>query len=235
MVHSSSGQLERATHHVAYLSLARSLLISMVAPSLIYRFTESHFPAASLWPLALSGLPPALALMYSVFKLRAVDFLGLIAAENVVVDMMALVLSHSEKGALLGRAFENPILAVFFFGSLAIGKPLALSMSRQLSTGNSLAKRTEFDAVASQPNAMSVYRFMTWVWGFSMLGKAVGNVVIAELFVTKQYLVFNPIWSLVTDIALVTWTMLYGRAKLVAPKGPNAQLVAPGSFEHPAR
>lgn len=174
-----------------------------------------HFPHDSLIPLALSGLPPAFALFYSIFKQRAVDFLGLIGAENVVVDLLAIVLSHGEHAALLGRALQNPILALFFLGSLVTGKPLVLAMSRQLSTGNDPAKRVQFDAVASQPHALRTYRFMTWVWVAAMLIKGAGSVVLADLFNTKDYLVFNPMWSLSSDILLFVWSMLYGRAKLV--------------------
>jgi hypothetical protein len=214
-IKSSPNTLERVTHNVAFLALLRSILISMVAPSLVYRFASPHWAPDSLIPLALSGVPPALSLAYSVFKQRAIDFLGLFAAEAVIVDMMALIASHSEKGALLGRALENPILAVFFFGSLVFGKPLVLYMSRQLSTGNDPKKRESFDAVATQEHAIRVYRIMTWFWIGALLVKAAGNVILAEAFSTKQYLIFNPIWSLATDGILVTWTMLYGRAKLV--------------------
>ncbi|QBR03419.1 VC0807 family protein [Paraburkholderia pallida] len=230
MGQASSDQLETATHRVAHMALFRSALISMVAPSIIYRLAEPHFPAGSLWALGLSGLPPAIALAYSVFKLKAIDFLGLFAAENVVVDMMALVLAHSEKGALIGRAFENPILALFFLGSLMLGQPLVLSMSRQLSTGNDPRKRASFDAVASQPHAMRVYRFMTWVWVFALFIKAGGSLLIAEFAVTKSYLFLNPIWSIVSDAILVTWTMLYGRAKLVSPEGPASGGIAGGQL-----
>jgi hypothetical protein len=219
MVNPSLGKLEQATRHVAVFALIRSVCISMVAPSLIYQFAAPHFADGSLWPLGLSGLPPAIALAYSVWGQKAIDFLGLIAAENVVVDMLALVLTHSEKSALVGRALENPILALFFIISLMIGKPLVLAMSRQLSTGNDPAKRAQFDAIAMQPEAMRVYEVMTWVWVFAFLVKAAGNYVIAESFMTKEFLVFNPIWSLATDGVLVTWTMLYGRARLVSRDG----------------
>ncbi|ALP68541.1 VC0807 family protein [Paraburkholderia caribensis] len=217
MGQSSSGSLERATRHVAVFSLVRSMFISMVAPSIIYHYAAPHFASSSLCPLGLSGLPPILALAHSVFRQKAVDFLGLIAAENVIVDMLALVLSHTEKGALAGRALENPILALIFALSILMGKPLVLSMSRQLSTGNDPHKRAAFDAVAMQPYAMRVYRFMTWVWIIAFLIKSIGNYTISQYFSTREFLIFNPIWSLATDVVLLTWTMLYGRAKLVSP------------------
>ena len=234
MAQTSSETLERATRHVAFLSLVRSMFISMVAPSIIYHYVAPYFAAGSMWPLGLSGLPPILALAYSVFRLKAVDFLGLIAAENVVVDMLALLFAHTEKGALAGRALENPILALIFVISIFLGKPLMLSMSRQLSTGNDPQKRIAFDAIATQPYAMRVYRFMTWAWVVAFLIKAVGNYVISQSFSTKEFLLFNPIWSLGTDIVLITWTTLYGHAKLVSPKKPDPVSAVAGQLNRSA-
>lgn len=227
MAQTSSGTLERATRHVAFLSLVRSMFISMVAPSILYHYAAPHFAHGSMWPLALSGLPPVLALAYSVFHLKAVEFLGLIAAENVVVDMLALLFAHTEQGALAGRAFENPILAVIFVISIVAGKPLMLSMSRQLSTGNDPEKRIAFDAVATQPHAMRVYRFMTWAWVFAFMVKALGNYLLSQSVSTKDFLLFNPIWSLGTDIVLITWTTLYGHARLVSPETTESGSTTP--------
>jgi len=211
----ADGPVARATHHVAIRALVQSVLINMVAPTVVYRLMAPLFPAGSLLPLALSGLPPALMLAYTVIRLRAIDILGLIAAENVVVELLAAALAHGEQQALLGRALENPILAVVFMGSLFIGEPLALSMSRQFSTGNDPAKRAAFDAVARQDNTLKVYKVITAAWVAALLLKALGGMAWADLFTTKDYLIVNGLWSLATDGILVTWSLLYGRAKLI--------------------
>ena len=77
--------------HVAVRALFKSVLINMAAPALLYHLATPHFPANSLLPLAISGVPPIAWMSYSVIKLRAIDFLGLFAAENVIVSMAALV------------------------------------------------------------------------------------------------------------------------------------------------
>jgi hypothetical protein len=200
--------------HVAVRALLKSILINMVAPAVLYRLSSPDFASSSLLPLAISGIPPVLWLIYSVIKLRAIDFLGLFAAENVVVNIAALVLAHTEREALIGRSLQNVVLAGIFLVSLAFAKPLMFHMSRQLSTGNDPAKRASFDRAASQPNAMNVYRVLTWGWIATLLIKAVGSYFLAAYLPTTNFLLASPLWDLVSDSVLVTWTIFYGRAKL---------------------
>jgi hypothetical protein len=199
---------------VAVRALLKSVLINMLAPALLYHLAAPHFAADSLLPLAISGIPPVLWLGYSVIKLRAIDFLGLFAAENVVVSMAALVLAHTEREALIWRSLQNVVLAGVFLASLALTKPLMFHMSRQLSTGNDPAKRESFDLAASPPNAMNAYRILTWGWTAALLIKAVGGYFLAAHLSTQDFLVASPLWDLISDSVLVTWTIVYGRARL---------------------
>jgi len=216
------------TGHVAVRALFKSVLINMIAPAVLYRLAAPHFATNSLIPLALSSLPPVLWLAYSLIKLRAVDFLGLFAAENVAVTMAALVLAHTEREALIGRSMQNVVLAAIFLASLAFAKPLAFHMSRQLTTGNDPAKRADFDATAGQPGAMDAYRVLTIGWIVALLIKAAGSYFLGAHFAAKDYLLLSPIWDLVSDSTLVTWSILYGRARLVpAAPPPSAALETP--------
>lgn len=214
------------TSHVAVRALFKSALINMAAPALLYRLAAPHFPADSLLPLAISGIPPILWLAYSVVKLRAIDFLGLFAAENVVVSIAALLLADTERGALIGRSMQNVVLAALFLGSLAMARPLMFHMARQLSTGNDPGKRQSFDLAAGRPHALRVYRVLTLGWTAALLIKAAGSYYLAATFVAKDFLVFSPLWDLVSDSVLVTASILYGR-KALAARVPEPSLVAP--------
>jgi hypothetical protein len=167
--------------------------------------------------LAISGIPPILWLAYSVIKLRAMDFLGLFAAENVVVSMAALLLAHTERGALIGRSMQNVLLAAIFLGSLAYARPLMFYMARQLSTGNDPNKRQAFDVAATQPHALGAYRVLTLGWTASLLIKAAGSYWLAANFAAQDFLVFSPLWDLISDSILVTASILYGRRALAMP------------------
>jgi hypothetical protein len=209
------------TGHVAVRALFKSVLINMAGPAVLYRLSTPHFPAASLLPLAISGIPPILWLAYSVIRLRAIDFLGLFAAENVVVSMAALLLAHTERGALIGRSMQNVILAALFLGSLATARPLMFHMSRQLSTGNDPDKRQAFDAAATQPDALRAYRLLTLGWTAALLIKAAVSYYLGANLSTKDFLIWSPLWDLASDSVLVTASILYGRKALAAaPAAP---------------
>jgi hypothetical protein len=229
---SSAPGWRQLTGHVAFKALFKSVLINMAAPSLLYRLAAPHFDAHSLIPLAVSGLPPIVWLTYSVVRLKAVDFLGLFAAENVVVSMAALVLSHSEQQALVGRSLQNVVLAAIFAASIAIGKPLVLYMARQLSTGNDPGQASRFEDEAMKPRVIQAYRDLTWFWTLALLIKAAGSYYLASQATTKQFLVFSPLWDLISDTVLVSWSILYGRARLsraVGVEPPPVALATAGS------
>ena len=221
------------TGHVAVRALFKSALINMAAPALLYRLAAPHFGAASLAPLAFSSIPPVLWLAYGLIRLRAIDFLGLFAAENVVVTMAALVLAHSERQALIGRSMQNVVLAAVFLASLAFARPLVFHMARQLATGNDPDKRQGFDSAAT-PNAMKAYRVLTGGWTLALLIKAAGSYYLGAHLSAKDYLLFSPLWDLATDSMLVTWSLVYGRAALRSPaagaptaSAPLAEGIAP--------
>ncbi len=205
------------TGHVAVRALLKSVLINLAAPAVLYRLAAPQFPADSLLPLAISGVPPILWLAFSVIKLRAIDFLGLFAAENVAVSMAALVLAHTERGALIGRSMQNVLLAALFLGSLAMARPLMFHMARQLSTGNDPAKRQDFDLAATRPDALRAYRVLTLGWTVALLVKAAGSYWLGANFATKDFLIFSPLWDLVSDSVLVSASILYGRRALATP------------------
>ncbi|WP_426434827.1 VC0807 family protein [Bradyrhizobium genosp. P] len=212
--------------HVAVKALLKSVVINMIAPAVIYSMAAPHFATMSLAPLALSGTPPIIWLAYGIIKLRAIDFLGLFAAENTVVRMAALALAHSEQQALIGRSTENVFLAALFLASLATTKPLVLQMSRQLQTGNDPAKRDAFDAAATRPAPLKTYQTLTLGWTFALLVKAAGAYLLGAHFATKDYLLLSPLWDLVSDGVLVTWTMLYGRSRLQQRPAEEVELIS---------
>ena len=205
------------TGHVAVRALFKSVLINLAAPALLYRLAAPQFAAGSLLPLAISGIPPILWLAYSVLKLRAIDFLGLFAAENVVVSMSALVLAHTERGALIGRSMQNVILAAIFLASLATPRPLMFHMARQLTTGNDPAKRQSFDLTADQPDALRAYRILTLGWTAGLLIKAAGSYWLGANVAAKDFLLYSPLGDLLTDSVLVSASILYGRKALAPP------------------
>jgi hypothetical protein len=210
------------TGHVAVQALFKSVLVNMIAPALLYRLAAPYFPQHSLAPLAISGAPPILSLAHGLLKLRAVDFLGLFAAENIMVSITALLVAHSERGALIGRALQNVVLAAVFLASMASARPLVFHMARQLSTGNNPAQREAFDTAADRPGALRTYRRLTLGWTLALLIKAAGTYGLASHLLAGAFLLASPLWDLASDSVLLTWSLLYGRRGLGQVPTPRA-------------
>lgn len=216
---------DRSNHgRLALIALGKSIVVNMVAPGVVYHLVQKHDPGAGLLALAASGLPPALWLGWTWWRKRAIDFLGLFSAENVVVAMVALLLAQSEREALIGRSMQNILLAALFLVTLYVGRPMLFHMTRQLTTGNDPAQRTQFDAEATTPRALAAYRALTKGWIAALLIKAGGAYLLGAHLSTASYLIASPLWDLVSDSCLVTWSILYGRAHLAPPVHPAESL-----------
>jgi len=226
---SSPKSLEARPHapgRLALIALAQSAAVNLLAPALVYRLAERLIPGHGLLALALSGVPPVAWLAFSAARLRALDLLGLFSAQSVIVSLAALILSHTERQALMGRSLQNVVLALIFLGSLALGKPLVLAMARQLATGNDPAQKAHFDVLAARPEAAALYLTLTWVWTFALLIKAGGTYALACSLAARDFLPASASWDLLSDSVLVGWTLVYARARLTVQaeaRAPHAQ------------
>src|SRR5580704_9996824 len=209
MKESSVADTAHSTNRTAALrGLARSVFINVVCTYVLFRLLEPHFPSGSLMPLGVSGLLPLFGLVYGVVRERSIDIIGLFAAEDIAVSLIAISLAHTATSALVGRSLQNAVLGVMFFGSVLIKRPIMLYVARQFVTGNEPSGKARFDQMAKQSDAKRVYRAMT------LTAKSVVSVGIALVFSTKQYLILSPLFAYSSDVALIWWSFHYGYSKL---------------------
>jgi hypothetical protein len=120
-----------ANRTAAIRGLAQSVFINVVCTYFMYRLLEPHFRSASFMPLAVSGLLPLFGLAYGVVRRRAIDIIGLFAAEDIAVSVIATSLAHSSTSALVGRSLQNAVLGALFLSSVLIKRPIMLYIARQ--------------------------------------------------------------------------------------------------------
>lgn len=198
----------------ALRGLARSVFINVICAYFLYRLLEPHFPPGSLLPLAISGLVPLFGLAYGVVRQGSIDIIGLFAAEDIVVSLIALSLAHDATSALVGRSLQNAVLAVLFLGSVLIKRPIMLYVARQFVTGNEASGKSRFDQMAARSDAKRVYRTMTLIWAFALFAKSGVSVVIALTCSTRLYLILSPLFTYGSDVLLIWWSFHYGYSKL---------------------
>ena len=216
----------------ALRGLARSVFINVICAYFLYRLLEPHFPPGSLLPLAISGLVPLFGLAYGVVRQGSIDIIGLFAAEDIAVSLIALSLAHDATSALVGRSLQNAVLAVLFLGSVLIKRPIMLYVARQFVTGNEPSGKARFDQMAGQSDAKRVYRTMTLVWALTLIAKSAVSVVIALVCSTRQYLILSPLFAYGSDVLLIWWSFHYGYSKLghyaKDPRAGANEIVVPG-------
>jgi hypothetical protein len=229
---SSTSQTAHSTNRAAALrALARSVFINVVCTYLLYRLLELRFHPGSLVPLAVSGLLPLFGLAYGVVRQRSIDIIGLFAAEDIVVSLVAISLAHTATSALVGRSLQNAVLGVLFLGSVLIGRPIMLYVARQFVTGNEASGKARFDQMAAQSDARRVYRTMTLAWALILMAKSVVSVVIALICSPRQYLILSPLFAYSSDALLIWWSFRYGYSKLghyaADPQPTNLETIVP--------
>jgi hypothetical protein len=210
----SSNTAHSANRATALRGLGRSVFINVVCTYFLYRLLEPHFPSGSLMPLAISGLLPLFSMVHGVMRERSIDIIGLFAAEDIAVSLIAISFAHTAASALVGRSLQNAALGVMFFGSVLIKRPIMLYVARQFVTGNEPSGKARFDQMAKQSDAKRVYRTMTLVWALTLLAKSVVSVAIALVCSTREYLILSPLFAYSSDVALIWWSFHYGYSKL---------------------
>ena len=233
MKKSSTPEMAHSTNRAAALrGLARSVFINVVCTYFLYRLLEPHFRTGSLMPLGVSGLLPLFGLAYGVVRQRSIDIIGLFAAEDIAVSLIAISLAHTATSALVGRSLQNAVLGVLFLGSVLIKRPIMLYVARQFVTGNEAAGKSRFDQMAGQSDAKRVYRTMTLVWALTLIAKSAVSVVIALVCSTRQYLILSPVFAYGSDVLLIWWSFHYGYSRLGHyandPRAGTNEIVLPG-------
>jgi len=203
-----------ARRRAAVKALRQSIFVDVVCSYLVYRFSVTRFPVGSLLPLFLSSVPPILSLAWGFIRRKPIDFIGLIAAEDIAFSILSVILAHTQSAALVVRSLQNAALGLIFIGSIVLNKPLVLYVSRLVLTVEDPKAKIRFDLTSAKPGARRVYRNLTWIWAAVMFCKSAGSVLIALSISAQNYLVFAPIWTYSTDIVLVCWSIHYGSAQL---------------------
>jgi len=204
----------RSALRSALRGLASSLVINVLGTYLVYQFLLERFPSGSHMPLALSGLVPVTDLMYNIVRKQSVDIVGLFAAEEVAVSLVASAVTHSATSLLVGKSMQNAALGVIFLASVIIGRPLMVYIARQFVASGDDVHRARFDRVANHPDGKSVYRTMTLVWAIVLFAKTFVSVLLALSLNTAQFLMYSSLVNYSSDGLLVWWSIRYGYTRL---------------------
>jgi multisubunit Na+/H+ antiporter MnhC subunit len=191
------------------LQLALELAVNFVLPLLIYDRAAPHWGDAGA--LLASSAPPILWSLAEFGLRRRVDALSMLVLAGIALSMLAFVGGGSARFLQLRENMVTAIIGLAFLGSAAIGRPLIYLLARAGLARKTPEEVAAFESKRNLPRFRRVMTFMTFVWGFGLLGSAVIACVLVYTLSIHDYLVVSPFVGNGAMGALALWTVWYRR------------------------
>src|SRR5207249_4188692 len=91
-------------------------------------------------------------------------------------------------------------------------RPLLFYIGREFVSGNNPTLAAQFDAFWQYPLFRASQRRIAMVWGTAYLAEAAVRVLLALSVPIPVFLVISHMMAMATTVALIAWTMRYGRS-----------------------
>ena len=187
-----------------------SLLLNAVCPWAAYQILTSQGVGA-VPAVAATTVFPLVGTLVGWVRSGRPDVFGLLAILFIVLSVAVAFATDNPLVILLRGSVTNAAFALLCFGSLAFGKPLMFYAARQFVAGWDRAASAAFDAEWAQPGFRQTMRQVTVAWGGWFVVQAVGRIVAIQLLPISTYLAVWPIVSTLGTVAMISWSMSYGR------------------------
>lgn len=186
------------------------LVLDGALPLLLYLLLRPRFAATSVVPLAVAVLFPLLGNALSLVRHRRLDTFGLLVLLSLGTSLAVLLLGGNQRLLLITRELVMPVMGLACLVSLALPKPLAFYMVRQVLTGDDPESGAAFDTLWRYPYVQSASRLMTLVWGLAMSGEFVLRIVLVLTLSVVQVLVLSSVVMMAVGLGLGVWNVAYG-------------------------
>lgn len=200
---------------VAFRSAAISLTFNALCPYLLFRILEPRFPGESIMPLLCSTAFPVIGFLAGIVRHRAVNAIAAIALAGIVIQIAMTIVSRNLSNALVARSLDGTIIGLCFLLSAAIGRPIILTVARQLVTAGAPQNRSRFDAVVALDGGRA-FSIATTVWGLCLVILSSVNIVLALTLPHGLFVLLSPILAIVTNLVLLGWSMRYTTRRLAS-------------------
>src|SRR3569833_3067353 len=153
-----------------------TLLCDIAAPVGGYYLLRA-FDVTPVWALTLSGLPPALRVLYLAARLRRVDGMGVFVLLIVAVGLATTLLTGDARLQLVRGAWFSVLIGVWMLASLRLGRrPTTYQATLALLQGRASALAARW---ADTPSFRRVWGVLSVVWGVGGLAHSAVSISMA--------------------------------------------------------
>ena len=178
-------------------------------PLVLYQVLRSH-GASEVKALVLSGIFPALGVLYGVVRHRRLDAIGALVLIGIAVGTILGLASHNARLVLVEGSVPTGIFGLVCLGSLWTRRPLIYRFALEF-IGPDTPKGRDFESRWQYEGFRRVFNLMTIVWGVTYLAEAVARVIIVENTSAGTALTISKIMPYAVAGVLVAWMIVYGQ------------------------
>jgi len=208
-------------------NLGESLLINGAAPFIAYQILSTH-GMPPVRALALTSVFPIAGLLVAFRRDRRADIIGVISLALIGLGI-AGSFNFGPRFYLVRVSFGTSVFGLMCLGSLFYRRPLMFYLGRQVTAGNDPARVAHYERLWLSPRFRQVMRMVTTTWGVSYLLEAGVRVVVALSLPIATVLLVEPMIGAAVFVALLTWTIRYGRAAALQASA-SVDAARPGRF-----
>ena len=219
-------------------SLVPIAVFDIGGPLAVY-YLARQADTSPVMALILSGIVPAIGIVYGIAKTRHVSAIGILVLAGIVVGTILGFVTHNPKLVLMEGSVPTLILGISCFASLRSGRPLIFSIISE-TIGADSSKGQLLQQAWTQPAARPLFTRITVVWGSVLLAEVVTRVIIVETFSTGSAMTLLKILPYLLTGLLIRWTgrtmhrdSAFSGIFRPAAASPAAKLDAPEELTQP--
>jgi hypothetical protein len=191
--------------------LIPSIIINGLLPYIIYQVLKSYTPASDLVALAVSAIPAVISALVGIVRQRRVDMIAAIVLVGIAVTIIAVFIGGDPRLFLIRESVLTVALGIACLMSLLFPKPLWFYIMSYFVSANDPAKATEFNANWQYPGFRSFTRVLTLVWGITWTAEFILRIFLVYTLSIPQFLAISPFIFYGITIAVIAFTIYYGR------------------------
>jgi hypothetical protein len=186
-------------------SLVPIAVFDIAGPLAVYWLART-VGTSQVMALILSGIVPAIGIVYGIFRNRNVSAIGILVLAGIVTGTVLGLVTHNPKLVLMEGSVPTLIMGLGCFASLLTGKPLMFKLMTE-TIGTDSPKGQLLQRAWTRPEARPLFARITVVWGITYLTEVVTRIVIVETFSTGSALLLLKVMPYLLTILLIRWTM----------------------------
>ena len=193
-------------------SFRQTLIMDVLLPLVSY-YLLRHLRYSTVDSLILSGIFPAIRILYMGFKQKNIDALGILVLFGIVSGALLGLTTGSAKIVLVDGVLPTAVVGILSLGSLYFKEPFMYYFALEARGGKNSPEGREFESLLRTDSFLCTMRLITLVWGIGLILEATLQVWVILKFSIIVAKTTSNIMPLIFIAVLFAWTLNLAKAR----------------------